>query len=159
MAEGNLIDTNVISELRRREPEPRLVHWFEQRPAGQLYLSVLTLGEIRRGVDKLQQGERQRTLRIWLEQELPTFFAGRVLPIDGAVAHRWGQLMAKLERPLPAIDSLLVATALEHSRTEQGAWPLPDHRTAPSLSGGCTGGHTLLPHQNPSPDCDLPMGG
>ena len=64
--EGNLIDTNVISELRRRKPEPRLVHWFEQRPSGHLYLSVLTLGEIRRGVEKLQQGERQRTLRIWL---------------------------------------------------------------------------------------------
>ena len=113
--EGNLIDTNVISELRRRKPEPRLVHWFEQRPSGKLYLSVLTLGEIRRGVEKLQQGERQRTLRIWLEQELPTFFAGRVLPIDGAVAHRWAQLMAKLGRPLPAIDSLLAATALEHN--------------------------------------------
>jgi predicted nucleic acid-binding protein len=80
MQEGYLIDTNVISELRRREPEPRLVHGFEQRPAGQLYLSVLTLGEIRRGVEKLQQGERQRTLRIWLEQELPTFFAGRLIP-------------------------------------------------------------------------------
>lgn len=55
----------------------------------QLYLSVLTLGEIRRGVEMLQAGERQRTLRIWLEQELPTFFAGRVLPIDGAVANPW----------------------------------------------------------------------
>ena len=58
MQEGYRIDTNVISELRRREPEPRVVHWFEQKPAGQLYLSVLTLGEIRRGVEKLQQGER-----------------------------------------------------------------------------------------------------
>ncbi len=76
---------------------------------------MLTLGEIRRGVEKLQQGERQRTLRIWLEQELPTFFAGRVLPIDGAVAHRWGQRMAKLVRPLLAIDSLLAATALAHN--------------------------------------------
>ncbi len=76
---------------------------------------MLTPGEIRRGVEKLQQGERQRTLRIWLEQELPTLFAGRVLPIDGAVAHRWGQLMAKPGRPLPAIDSLLAATALEHN--------------------------------------------
>jgi predicted nucleic acid-binding protein len=60
--------------------------------------------------------EQQRTLRIWLEQELlPTSFAGRVLPIDGAVAHRWAQRMAKLGRPLPAIDSLLVATALAHN--------------------------------------------
>jgi len=76
---------------------------------------VLTLGEIRQKVEKLQQGERQRTLRLWLEQELPLFFAGRVLPIDGAVAHRWGHLRAAMGRPLPAIDSLLAATALEHN--------------------------------------------
>lgn len=112
---GYLIDTNVISELRRREPAARVVQWFEQRPAGQLYLSVLSLGEIRRGVEKLEAGERQRVLRTWLEQELPAFFAGRVLPIDGAVAHRWGRLMAEMGRPLPAIDSLLAATALEHN--------------------------------------------
>jgi len=112
---GYLIDTNVISELRRREPAPRVVQWFEQRPAGQLYLSVLSLGEIRRGVEKLEAGERRHTLRNWLEQELPVFFAGRVLSIDAAVAHRWGCLMAEMGRPLPAIDSLLAATALEHN--------------------------------------------
>lgn len=115
---------------------------------------MLTLGEIRRGVEKLQQGERQRTLRIWLEQELPTFFAGRVLPIDGAVAHRWAQRMAKLGRPLPAIDSLLAATALEHnlvliSRNLKDVTDLPvavanpwDPRSSPrpaGESGICTG--------------------
>ncbi|MEB3323629.1 MAG: type II toxin-antitoxin system VapC family toxin [Synechococcaceae cyanobacterium] len=115
MAGGYLIDTNVISELRRREPEPRVMQWFERRPAGLLYLSVLSLGEIRRDVEKLNGGDRQQALRTWLEQELPAFFAGRVLPIDGAVAHRWGRLMAQMGRPLPAIDSLLAATALEHN--------------------------------------------
>ncbi|MEI7953265.1 MAG: PIN domain-containing protein, partial [Synechococcaceae cyanobacterium ELA182] len=94
MGDGYLIDTNVITELRRREPEPKMVQWFERRPAGQLYLSVLSLGEIRRGVEKLEAGERQQALRSWLEQELPAFFAGRVLPVDGAVAHRWGRLLA-----------------------------------------------------------------
>ena len=112
---GYLIDTNVISELRRRDPEPRVVHWFEQRPAGELFLSVLSLGEIRRDVEKLEAGARQRALRTWLEQELPAFFAGRLLPIDGGVAHRWGHLMAKVGRPLPAMDSLLAATAQEHN--------------------------------------------
>ena len=115
MAAGYLIDTNVISELRRREPEPRVVRWFEQRPARQLFLSVLTLGEIRRGVERLDEGERQQALRAWLEQELPAFFSGRLLPIDDAVAQRWGRLMAEMGRPLPAIDSLLAATALEHN--------------------------------------------
>jgi predicted nucleic acid-binding protein len=115
MSGGYLIDTNVISELRRREPEPRVVEWFEQRPAAQLYLSVLTLGEIRRGVERLAEGERQQALRTWLEQELPAFFSGRLLPIDEAIAQRWGHLMAQMGRPLPAIDSLLAATAMEHN--------------------------------------------
>jgi predicted nucleic acid-binding protein len=100
---------------RRREPEPRVVAWFEQRPAAQLYLSVLTLGEIRRGVERLTAGERQQALRTWLEAELPAFFSGRLLPIDDAIAQRWGHLKAEMGRPLPAIDSLLAATALEHN--------------------------------------------
>ena len=112
---GYLIDTTVISELRRREPEPRVEAWFEQRPAVQLYLSVLTLGEIRRGVERLAAGERQQALRTWLEAELPAFFSGRLLPVDEAVAQRWGRLLAEMGRPLPAIDSLLAATALEHN--------------------------------------------
>ncbi|WP_216915318.1 type II toxin-antitoxin system VapC family toxin [Synechococcus sp. CCAP 1479/13] len=115
VAAGYLIDTNVISELRRREPEPRVVQWFEQHPSHQLFLSVLTLGEIRRGVERLAESERQQTLRRWLEQDLPAFFSGRVLPIDEAIAHRWGRLLAEMGRPLPAIDSLLAATALEHN--------------------------------------------
>jgi predicted nucleic acid-binding protein len=115
MANGYLIDTNVISELRRREPEPRVVRWFERKPAGLLYMSVLSLGEIRRGVEKLEAGGRQKALRTWLEHDLPAFFAGRLLPIDAAVAHRWGRLLAEIGRPLPAIDSLLAATALEHN--------------------------------------------
>ena len=114
MTGGYLIDTNVISELRRREPEPRVVQWFERKPAGMLYMSVLSLGEIRRGVENLQASERQQALRAWLEEDLPAFFAGRLLPIDAAVAHRWGRLQAEMARPLPAIDSLLAATALEH---------------------------------------------
>jgi predicted nucleic acid-binding protein len=114
MTGGYLIDTNVISELRRREPEPRVVQWFERKPAGLLYMSVLSLGEIRRGVENLQASERQQALRAWLEEDLPAFFAGRLLPIDAAVAHRCGRLQAEMARPLPAIDSLLAATALEH---------------------------------------------
>jgi predicted nucleic acid-binding protein len=114
MTGGYLIDTNVISELRRREPEPRVVQWFERKPAGLLYMSVLSLGEIRRGVENLHASERQQALRAWLEEDLPAFFAGRLLPIDAAVAHRWGRLQAEMARPLPAIDSLLAATALEH---------------------------------------------
>ncbi|MEZ5644941.1 MAG: type II toxin-antitoxin system VapC family toxin [Burkholderiaceae bacterium] len=109
-----LIDTNVLSELRRRGPEAQVVKWFEQRPASTLHLSVLTLGELRKGIDVLPEGARKRALLDWLETELPRFFAGRIHAVDAQVADRWGRLVAQAGRPLPAIDSLLAATALAH---------------------------------------------
>ena len=115
MATGWLVDTNVISELRRRDPDANVRAWFAQRPATELYLSVLTLGEIRKGVEALTDSGRRTVLNQWLERELPVFFADRLLPIDAGVAHQWGQLLAKAGRSLPAIDSLLAATALHHN--------------------------------------------
>lgn len=112
-----LIDTNVLSELRRRDPDVNVVRWMADRPATTLYLSVLTLGELRKGVEGLPEGNRKRRLLDWLEVELPTFFAGRILPVDATVAVRWGRLLAQAGRPLPAIDSLLAATALAHGLT------------------------------------------
>jgi len=109
-----LIDTNVLSELRRKEPNLGVVAWFEERPATTLYISVLTLGEIRKGIEALGKSKRKLKLLDWLETELPAFFTGRILPIDEEVADRWGRLLAAAGRPLPAIDSLLAATALTH---------------------------------------------
>ncbi len=109
-----LIDTNVLSELRRKQPDPAVVAWVQARPASALYLSVLTLGELRKGIATLGEGAKQQALNDWLEVELPQFFTGRVLQIDTAVADRWGSLMAQAGRPMPAIDSLLAATALVH---------------------------------------------
>lgn len=112
-----LIDTNVLSELRRREPDARVVQWFSERPASTLYLSVLTLGELRKGIDTLPETPRKLALLDWLEAELPIFFTGRILAVDARVADRWGRLVAQAGRPLPAIDSLLAATALAHGLT------------------------------------------
>jgi len=112
-----LIDTNVLSELRRRAPDAGVARWISDRPASTLFLSVLTLGELRKGIEGLSEGERKRRLLDWLEVELPRFFAGRILPVDTAVADRWGRLVAQAGRPLPAIDSLLAATALTHGLT------------------------------------------
>ena len=112
-----LIDTNVLSELRRKSPNARVTHWFSQRPASTLYLSVLTLGEIRKGIEALAEPARRLPLLDWLETALPAFFAGRILPIDAAVADRWGRMVAHASRPLPAIDSLLAATAEQHGLT------------------------------------------
>lgn len=116
-----LIDTNVISELRRRQPDPNVVAWFAARSTQSLFLSVLTLGEIRKGIESLGKGSantpRRQALSDWLEMDLPTFFLGRVLTIDAPVSQRWGHLQAQARRPLPAIDSLLAATALHHDLT------------------------------------------
>ena len=112
-----LIDTNVLSELRRKQPHPGVSAWFAQRPASSLYLSVLTLGELRKGIDGVTDEARKLALCDWLHNELSVFFLGRVLSIDEQVADRWGQLVAAGGRPLPAIDSLLAATAWVHGLT------------------------------------------
>lgn len=115
-----VIDTNVLSELRRKQPEPNVVAWFERRARQSLYLSVLSLGEIRKGIALLDDPAgsiRRQALIDWLEQDLPSFFLGRMLPVNAGVADRWGRLLAQVGRPLPAIDSLLAATALHHDLT------------------------------------------
>lgn len=112
-----LIDTNILSELSRKIPNAAVVEWFAERPAGRLHLSVLSLGEIRKGIENLSPGKRKSRLVDWLETDLPAFFGERVLPVDIQVADRWGRLVAQAGRPVPAIDSLLAATALHHDLT------------------------------------------
>ena len=109
-----LLDTNVLSELRRKNPDKGVVEWFANRPASTLFLSVLTLGELRKGIEKIQDPIRSTALTDWLETDLPNFFTGRILSIDSEVADTWGRLTAMHTRPLPAIDSLLGATAAKH---------------------------------------------
>jgi toxin FitB len=109
-----LVDTCVISELVKPRPDRAVLSWFEGLPDELLHVSVLTLGEIRKGVEQLQDGKRKEMLRTWLEYDLEEWFGSRILPIDAAVADRWGRLLALAGRPVPTIDSLLSATALEH---------------------------------------------
>jgi toxin FitB len=110
-----LVDTNAISELRRKKPDPMVAAWFAKRSATTLYLSVLTLGELRKGVEKVDDAKRRLLLTDWMEQDLPSYFSGRILSIDSVIADRSGRLQAKAGRPLPLIDSLLAATAQRHS--------------------------------------------
>ena len=112
-----LIDTNVLSELRRKQPDSKVVAWLQERPRQSLYLSVLTLGEIRKGLERVEDASRRQSLLDWLEVELPHYFVGRLLDVDAATADRWGRLMAEAGMPLPAIDALLAATALQHDLT------------------------------------------
>ena len=106
-----LLDTNVLSELRKKAPDAGVVDWMGRRPASTLYLSVLTLGELRKGVEGVSEASRRTALLDWLETELPAFFTGRILPVDAQVADRWGRMVAAAGRPVPAIDSLIGATA------------------------------------------------
>ena len=101
----------------RPAPDARVVRWIERVKEETLHLSVLTLGEIERGVAKLAPSARRRRIEAWLRADLPARFEGRILPVDGTVAARWGLISAAAERkgrPLPAIDSLIGATALVH---------------------------------------------
>jgi predicted nucleic acid-binding protein len=109
-----LLDTNVISELVRPKPSKAVLIWFDSIPSEALHISVLTLGEIRKGVEGMPDGVRREKLRLWLEHDLLDWFDTRVLPVDSAVADRWGRLLAQVGRPVPSIDSLLAATALHH---------------------------------------------
>jgi toxin FitB len=117
---GFLLDTNVISELVRRKPEPKVTTWVEATDETLLHLSVLTLGEIRKGIVSLRDPSRRVALGAWLDSELAMRFLNRILPIDEAVADRWGRLSAQAEAaksPLPVIDGLLAATALQYNLT------------------------------------------
>ena len=113
-----LLDTNCISEPTREKPEPRVLSWLDAVDESQLYLSVLTLGEIRKGASSLPDSRRRSHLEIWLERQVKVRFAGRILPISVDIAERWGWLAAEAKirgRSLPVIDGLLAATALHHN--------------------------------------------
>jgi len=116
---GFLLDTNCISEAVRVRPDPRVAQWFDSTDEQLLYLSVLTLGEIRKGIAGILQGKRRAALEAWLG-DLELRFAGRILPVDEAVAERWGWLDARLQqkgRPVAIVDGLLAATALHYDLT------------------------------------------
>lgn len=117
---GFLLDTNVISELVRPLPNVCVVKWIQSTEESLLYLSVLTLGEIRKGITQLAASRRRASLESWLDHDLSHRFAGRILPVDASVADRWGRLSANARTtgtPLPVIDGLLAATALHHNLT------------------------------------------
>jgi len=117
---GFLLDTNVISELVKPRPQANVTAWIESTDESLMYLSVLTLGEIRRGIAVLPQSRRRATLEAWLDKDLRARFENRILDVDQEVADRWGLLTAAARNSgiaLPVIDGLLAATALEHNLT------------------------------------------
>lgn len=117
---GFLLDTNVVSEVVKPEPNPAVSQWLRSTNESLLYLSVLTIGEIRRGIVRMPDSRRRIFLESWLNSDLLSRFFGRILPIDLAVADRWGRFAGSEQvRPIPlaTIDSLLAATAVHYDLT------------------------------------------
>jgi len=111
-----LLDTNVISELISKRPNKRVVEWLDRLDPNTIYLSVITIGEIRKGIEKLPPSKRRERIKEWLESDLLLRFQGRILEITKEVMLIWGELTGRLEkegRPITAIDSLIAAIALQ----------------------------------------------
>lgn len=112
-----LLDTCVISELVKSEPNDSVVKWIRTVPDSGFYLSVITMGELYKGVEKLGQSRRQATLTDWIENNFLKRFENRILHIDLLVMQTWAKIQASAEaagRIMPAIDSLIAATAMAH---------------------------------------------
>jgi toxin FitB len=115
-----VLDTNVISEAINKQPNLQVMNWLRVIDSQELYLSVVTIGEIEKGVEKLPESHRKATIKDWLENELLIKFDGRILGLDLQVILVWGELVGELEkkgRKLPALDSLIAATVKYYSYT------------------------------------------
>ncbi|MGA3024627.1 MAG: type II toxin-antitoxin system VapC family toxin [Bryobacteraceae bacterium] len=117
---GFLLDTNVPSEMTRPRPQSSVSRWLDDADDDQLYFSVVSLGEILKGITVLPEGKRRSHLQQWLDETLRPWFQGRILPVDEAIAERWGVLAGQRQlsgRPLKVADGFIAATALEHGLT------------------------------------------
>jgi len=112
-----LLDTNVVSEWVKPRPNRGLVAWLAEVDEDRVFLSVVTLAELRHGIRRMEEGHRRRRLEVWLSEEIPLRFEGRLLPVDAAVADRWGEVVARREaagRPIGVMDAFIAATAVVH---------------------------------------------
>ena len=109
-----LLDTNVVSEWVKPQPNPAVIAWLDEVDEDRVFLSVITLTELRYGIERLASGKRRKRLEEWLEHELPLRFEGRILDIDQTIADACGELLARREatgRPFGAMDAYFAATA------------------------------------------------
>lgn len=115
-----LLDTNVVSEWVKPDPNPGVVAWLADIDEAQVFLSVVTLTELRYGIERMPRGRRQKRLGAWLDNELPVRFEGRILGIDRVIADACGKLVARSEamgRTIEAMDAFIAATAEVHQLT------------------------------------------
>ncbi|MBV8725105.1 MAG: type II toxin-antitoxin system VapC family toxin [Candidatus Eremiobacteraeota bacterium] len=117
---GFLLDTNVVSDLRKPRPNRGLVAWIDASDENKLFLSVITMGEIRVGIETQTNQKKRSDLETWLVSSLMVRFEGRILPFDLGVAERWGRIEGRARSgsgKLPIVDSFIAATALHHDLT------------------------------------------
>jgi predicted nucleic acid-binding protein len=115
-----LLDTDVVSEWAKPRPDQRIVAWLEAVDEDEVFMSVISFAELRRGVEVLPQGQRRKDLAIWINQDLPDRFDGRVLDVDRRVADAWGRVMARGQRSgrtMTAMDAFFAATAESYALT------------------------------------------
>jgi len=115
-----LLDTNVVSEPMKPRPNPGVITWLASVNEDSVYLSVVTLTELRYGIERLASGTRRRRLDDWLRQDLPLRFEGRIVPVDATVADACGRLVARSEasgRPIEPRDAFIAATAEAYDMT------------------------------------------
>jgi toxin FitB len=113
-----LLDTCVLSEFTRRQPNPGVVNWVATADESQLFLSAISIGEIKHGIDRMPDSVRKQTLNTWFDDQLNQRFVGRIISIDADIMLAWGSLTVRLEslgKPMPAFDSLIAATAVHHN--------------------------------------------
>lgn len=112
------MDTNVLSESAKREPNQLVLAWLNEVEQDELCVSVLSLGEIYRGIAHLpQSSSRRQKLIAWMQEVLLPWFGDRIIPVSLSVAKRWGELQEQCPRTIPSIDLLIAATALQHDLT------------------------------------------
>lgn len=115
-----LLDTNAVSEWVKPRPNAGLIRWMEAADEDRVFLSVISLAELRYGVERMAAGARRNRLEQWLLRELPLRFEGRILPVDHKIAEAWGRTVSRCEalgRPVGAMDAFLLATAEIHRFT------------------------------------------
>jgi toxin FitB len=114
---GYLVDTNVPSELTREKPDARVAAFLRNAGKGTVFLSVMTIGEICKGIAGLPARQRRTALQDWLDIDVRSWFSGRILPVTEPIAERWGNLAAIAKQkglPLAVVDGVIAATALHH---------------------------------------------
>ena len=113
-----LLDTCVISEIIKPRADKSVISWIQSQNEDSLYLSVLTFGEIEKGIEKAADGTRKRSLQLWVEEDLKKRFEGRIIPIDLDISVKWGAIQGVAElsgKPMPAIDGLIAVSGLVHN--------------------------------------------